>query len=92
VTDNRGAHGSPPVAARTSWRIIVITLHRLNGDEMTLNAELILTVEAMPDTHIQTVDRRQFLVLESVEEVVAAVVDYRRLVHAGAHLAAPITA
>ena len=70
----------------------MITLHRLNGDEMTLNAELILTVEAMPDTHIQTVDRRQFLVLESVEEVVAAVVDYRRLVHAGAHLAAPITA
>ena len=32
----------------------MISLHRLNGDEMTLNAELILTVEATPDTHIQT--------------------------------------
>ena len=70
----------------------MISLHRLNGDEMTLNAELILTVEATPDTHIQTVDRRQFLVLESVEEVVSAVVEYRRLVHGGAHLTAALTA
>jgi flagellar protein FlbD len=70
----------------------VITLHRLNGDEMTLNAELILTVEATPDTHIQTVDRRQFLVLESVEEVVTAVVEYRRMVHGGQHLTAALTA
>ena len=66
----------------------MISLHRLNGDEMTLNAELILTVEATPDTHIQTVDRRQFLVLESVDEVVAAVLDYRRLVASGGHLTA----
>jgi flagellar protein FlbD len=70
----------------------VITIHRLNGDEMTLNAELILTVEATPDTHIQTVDRRQFLVLESVDEVVSAVVEYRRLVHGGQHLTAALTA
>ncbi len=66
----------------------MICLHRLNGDEMTLNAELILTVEATPDTHINTVDRRQFLVLETVEEVVSAVVEYRRLVHGGHHLTA----
>ena len=70
----------------------MISLHRLNGDEMTLNAELILTIEATPDTHIQTVDRRQFLVLESVDEVVTAVVEYRRLVHAGAHLTAAVSA
>lgn len=70
----------------------MISLHRLNGDEMTLNAELILTVEATPDTHIQTVDRRQFLVLESVEEVVTAVVEYRRMVHGGQHLTAALTA
>ena len=66
----------------------MITLHRLNGDEMTLNADLILTVEATPDTHIQTVDRRQFLVLEGVDEVVAAVLEYRRLIASGGHLVA----
>ena len=43
----------------------MITLHRLNGDEMTLNAELILTVEATPDTHILMMDRRQLLVTET---------------------------
>jgi flagellar protein FlbD len=65
----------------------VITLHRLNGDEMTLNAELILAVEATPDTHILMMDRRRVLVSETVDEVVGAVIEYRRLVTAGAHLA-----
>jgi flagellar protein FlbD len=64
----------------------VITLHRLNGDEMTLNADLILTIEATPDTHIIMMDRRQILVLESVEEVVEAAIEYRRLVVVGGHL------
>ena len=57
----------------------MITLHRLNGDEMTLNAELILTVEATPDTHILMMDRRRLLVTETVDEVIAAVLEYRRL-------------
>ena len=71
----------------------MITLHRLNGDEMTLNADLILTIEATPDTHIIMMDRRQLLVLESVEEVVDAAIEYRRLVATGGHLSAasPLT-
>ena len=64
----------------------MITLHRLNGDEMTLNADLILTIEATPDTHIIMMDRRQLLVLESVEEVIDAAIEYRRLVATGGHL------
>jgi flagellar protein FlbD len=64
----------------------VITLHRLNGDEMTLNADLILTIEATPDTHIIMMDRRQILVMESVEEVIDAAIEYRRLVARGGHL------
>jgi flagellar protein FlbD len=65
----------------------VITLHRLNGDEMTLNADLILTIEATPDTHIVMMDRRQILVMETVGEVIDAAIEYRRLVAAGNHLA-----
>lgn len=67
----------------------MITLHRLNGDEMTLNAELILTVEATPDTHILMMDRRRMLVTETVDEVIAAVLDYRRLVAGGGTLTSP---
>lgn len=70
----------------------MITLHRLNGDEVTLNAELILSVEATPDTLISMVDRRRVMVAETVDEVVAAVLEYRRLVTGAApqsHLPAP---
>ena len=66
----------------------MITLHRLNGDEMTLNADLILTIQATPDTHIMMMDRRQVLVVESVEEVVDAAIEYRRMVATGGHLPA----
>jgi flagellar protein FlbD len=70
----------------------VITIHRLNGDEMTLNAELILTVEATPDTLISMVDKRRILVAESVGEIVDAVMDYRRLISGSGHLRAVETA
>lgn len=55
---------------------------------MTLNADLILTIEATPDTHIIMMDRRQLLVMESVDEVVDAAIEYRRLVLCGGHLRA----
>jgi len=58
----------------------VITLHKLNGDEVVLNAELIESVEATPDTLITLVDRRRMMVCESVDDVVEAVVTYRRRV------------
>lgn len=71
----------------------MITLHRLNGEEMTLNADLILTIEATPDTHIIMMDRRQLLVMETVDEVIDAAIEYRRLVASGGHLraSAPLT-
>lgn len=62
----------------------MISLHKLCGDRVTINAELILTVEATPDTLVTTMDRRRFMVAESVDEVVAAVLDYRRHVSGGA--------
>lgn len=61
----------------------MITLHKLNGDEVTLNADLIITVEATPDTRISMLDRRAVLVTESVPEVIAAAIDYRHQVFAG---------
>jgi flagellar protein FlbD len=65
----------------------VITLHKLNGDEVVLNAELIEMVESTPDTLITLLDRRRMMVAESVDEVVSAVVRYRRSI-----MGAPITA
>lgn len=56
----------------------MITLHKLNGDEFVLNAELIETLEATPDTMIALIDRRRVMVSESVADVVKLVLDYRR--------------
>jgi flagellar protein FlbD len=64
----------------------VITLHKLNGDEFVLNADLIISVEANPDTLISMVDRRTTLVRESAVDVVGAVIDYRRSISCGSHL------
>ena len=66
----------------------MITLHKLNGDEVVLNAELIEMIEATPDTLITLVDRRRMMVTETVDEVVQSVVGYRRRV-LGAPLSAP---
>jgi len=57
----------------------VITLHKLNGERLVLNAELIETVESTPDTLITLIDRRRLMVGESVDEVVDRVIDYRRI-------------
>lgn len=64
----------------------MISLHKLNSDPVVVNPELILTVEACPDTVITFVDQRRLIVEESVDEVVEAVMDYRRAL-ASAHAA-----
>lgn len=69
----------------------MITVHRLNGDELVLNAELIETIESTPDTLITLVDRRRIMVSETVDAVVDSVIGYRRRV-LGAPLSAPFTA
>lgn len=56
----------------------MIRVTRLNGQEMALNAELIETVEATPDTVISLTTGRKVLVRESPEEVTSRVMAYRR--------------
>ena len=60
----------------------MITVHKLHGEPLVLNAELIETVEAVPDTLITLVNHRRVVVSESVDEVVEAVVRYRRRIGA----------
>lgn len=58
----------------------MILVHRLRGEPMFLNADLIEAVEATPDTLLTLVDGRKTLVTESPEEIVARVVDFRAAV------------
>jgi flagellar protein FlbD len=68
----------------------VITLHKLHGERLVLNAELIESVEAVPDTLITLVNHRRVVVSESVQDVVDAVVRYRRRVAAAPLVAAVV--
>jgi flagellar protein FlbD len=56
----------------------MIKLTRLNGQPFVVNAELIRTVEALPDTTITLINGDHMIVRESMEQVVERVVEYGR--------------
>jgi len=55
----------------------VIRLTRLNREHFVLNAELIQRVEGHPDTVITLLDDTKYVVVETVDQVVQEVRDYR---------------
>ncbi len=56
----------------------MIWVTRLNGDRFVINAELIETIEANPDTTITLYNGNRYIVKESVEEIVNQVIEYKR--------------
>lgn len=60
----------------------MIEVTRLKGKKMTINAELIETVEETPDTVITLTNGKKFVVSESAEEVTSLVIDYKRKIFA----------
>jgi flagellar protein FlbD len=61
----------------------MILLHKMNGDVFILNSHHIETIEARPDTVITLTNDRKYLVLEPVDELLAKVVEYQRMVLRG---------
>ena len=59
----------------------MIQLTRLNHVPLVLNSDLIEHIDVTPDTVIMLTTGQIIRVLESVEEVVARVVDFRRSVY-----------
>ncbi len=59
----------------------MIELTKFSGDRFILNASMIESVEATPDTLICLVAGKKLVVKETVEEVVLAVLEYERRVH-----------
>ena len=55
----------------------MILVHRLRGEEMFVNADLIESLEATPDTVLTLVDGRRIFVEERPEVVVERVVGFR---------------
>jgi flagellar protein FlbD len=61
----------------------MITLTRLDGKELVVNADHILTVEATPDTVLLLTSGQKLMVAEPVEEVVERVAAWRRRIRTG---------
>ena len=56
----------------------MISLTRLNGKPLVVNAELIELIERTPDTILTLTTGRKIMVQEGVAEVVERVKEYRR--------------
>ena len=69
----------------------MIKLSRLDRQEIALNCDLIVSIEAHPDTTLRLTTGESLLVLESVDEVVHRIADYRSSVLRCAGLPALLT-
>ena len=69
----------------------MITLHKLNGSEFVVNAELIETLEPGPETMVLLATGNKLLVREKADEIVAKVVEYRKAVNSSGKAVNPIS-
>lgn len=56
----------------------MIRLTKLNKAPFVLNCELIELLESTPDTIVTLINGKKYVVTESVDEVVAKVIEYKR--------------
>jgi flagellar protein FlbD len=63
----------------------MIQLTRLNHIPLIVNADLIEHVEVTPDTVVALTTGQKFMVLDSAEEVVEKVIQFRKAIMSAAH-------
>jgi flagellar protein FlbD len=61
----------------------MIRLHKLNGGEIVINAELIESLEPGRETVIALATGNRYIVRESADEVTQKVLEYRQKINAG---------
>ena len=62
---------------------LLINVTRINGMGFVINAEIIQTLEATPDTVITLTTGAKYIVKESCDEVIDKVVAYKRKIFSG---------
>lgn len=63
---------------RQNKELIVIIITRTNGMKMYINAELIQSVEATPDTVITLAGNKKLIVKDTPQEIAERFIEYRR--------------
>lgn len=59
----------------------MIRLHRLNGQEIVINSDLIESIDAVPDTVITLYTNNRFVVKESMDTVYDRILEYKRAIN-----------
>ena len=68
----------------------MIKLEKLNGTMIVVNADIIESIEATPDTVLNLATGNRFIVKNPVDEVVAKVIEYKKQVYAERKCVNPI--
>jgi flagellar protein FlbD len=55
----------------------VVLVHRLKGEPIFINADMIESIEACPDTVVVLVDGRRFVLSDRPEQIVARICQFR---------------
>jgi flagellar protein FlbD len=61
----------------------MIQVTRINHHQVILNSDLIEQIEATPDTVITLTNGQKLVVMDSEEEIIRKVIDFRRLILSG---------
>lgn len=61
----------------------MIRITRFDGTQVVVNSDIIQTVEATPDTILTLTTGDKMMVRETVDEVIQAVIEFKRSVFAG---------
>lgn len=69
----------------------MIKLHKLNGFEIVVNAELVETLEPGPETVVHLATGNKLTVTEKADEIIAKVVEYRKAVNSAGKAVNPIS-
>ncbi len=55
----------------------MIVVHRLKGERMFLNADLVESIEETPDTVITLVDGRRIVVADPADDIAGRILEFR---------------
>ncbi len=64
----------------------MIECKKINGQDIYINADLIEFIESTPDTIISTTTGKKILVLNSVDDVIKQIVDYKKKIYEGLNI------
>ncbi|MEN3013391.1 MAG: flagellar FlbD family protein [Endomicrobiia bacterium] len=55
----------------------MIKLHKLNGQEILINLDLIESIESIPETKIILTTGNQYIVKESIDDIIKKISEYK---------------